>query len=468
MIDKGPPKPSRDVPAKTALARIFNVMNPVVQAYDKQNLSKAATGLFTKVPIDPNVRLVNQEMQQYVDNEELECAAAIGSKTAHRDEIAAQIGNVEDGLAEGDRGTAGVEQILPVPCDNAVPGKQSATVVSNLEATVPLNVTSDRLVAAVSTDATGIVDMQDGKELDRAASVVDGKAQNILQQTATTKPKDGGFETLDCAAVTASMDVKNSNGIVQTNTRVLNPIVALKPTAGTLNDSDDRVDTSNKSGNKTTVKDKKDRAHDQHNAASIDLGCKSIGSKATTGQEREVLVAAIGGNQGTDARTKTKEIMQRSSHVNVNKEVGKMIGITGKSGQISTDAANGWAVVNRSPDRKVASSRKNLKSAEETIRCSNYFDTLANAQDYGENDAENNLEFVVSQSGQNISPATGKQQHQSALVSSSDKRDQGSASLGNKIAGFSTHLMKHIDWKGPVRGKLLEEEERERHMEFVK
>ncbi|XP_019242498.1 PREDICTED: LIM domain and actin-binding protein 1-like, partial [Nicotiana attenuata] len=39
-----------------------------------------------------------------------------------------------------------------------------------------------------------------------------------------------------------------------------------------------------------------------------------------------------------DARTKTYEIMQQSSHVNVNKEVCKMLGIAGNCGQISTGA----------------------------------------------------------------------------------------------------------------------------------
>ena len=43
-----------------------------------------------------------------------------------------------------------------------------------------------------------------------------------------------------------------------------------------------------------------------------------------------------------------------------------------------------------------------------------------------------------------------------------------SKGLRNKIAGFSTHLMKRIQ-KGPVRGisLKLQEEERERRMDFV-
>ncbi|OIT06668.1 hypothetical protein A4A49_33982 [Nicotiana attenuata] len=202
--NEGAPKPTKDVPATTALARILSAVNPVVKAYDKQNMAKSGTGHYTKITNDPN---------------------------ADRDETVAQIGNLEDGLAEGDRGTAGVEQILPVPCDNAVLGKQLAIVVSNLEATVPLNGTSDRLVAAVSTDATGIVDMQDGKELDPAAPGVDGKGQNILQQTAPTavalnspvdraisrsvKPADVvDLLALECEAATTSKSVnmKNSNG----------------------------------------------------------------------------------------------------------------------------------------------------------------------------------------------------------------------------------------------------------------
>lgn len=43
MIYKGPSKPTRDVPAKTALVTILNAVNPVVQAYDKLHSSTAAT-----------------------------------------------------------------------------------------------------------------------------------------------------------------------------------------------------------------------------------------------------------------------------------------------------------------------------------------------------------------------------------------------------------------------------------------
>merc|ERR1712072_677449 len=44
----------------------------------------------------------------------------------------------------------------------------------------------------------------------------------------------------------------------------------------------------------------------------------------------------------------------------------------------------------------------------------------------------------------------------------------GSKRLRNKIAGFTTHLLKHIQ-RGPVRGISfkLQEEERERRMEYV-
>lgn len=106
---------------------------------------------------------------------------------------AMKIGNEQDGLAEGDRGTAGVEQILN----------------SNLEATAPLNVTSDRLVAAVLIDATGIINMHDG-----------------------VGARFGDFETLNSASVTDFRDVNDCNGMVQNNARVLNPTVALKSTVG--------------------------------------------------------------------------------------------------------------------------------------------------------------------------------------------------------------------------------------------
>ncbi|OIT00680.1 hypothetical protein A4A49_06915 [Nicotiana attenuata] len=125
------------------------------------------------------------------NNEELECAATIGSKTADRVEVTAQIGNVEDGLADVNRGSTCVEHSLLVPCGNAVSGKQSAIVVSNLEATVPLNVTSDRVIVVGSTDATGVVGVQDGREIDRVTSVVDGKGQTMVQQAAPAKSKFG-------------------------------------------------------------------------------------------------------------------------------------------------------------------------------------------------------------------------------------------------------------------------------------
>lgn len=77
------------------------------------------------------------------------------------------------------------------------------------------------------------------------------------------------------------------------------------------------------------------------------------------------------------------------------------------------DASKGWTVVNRSPNKKVASSHTNLESEAETIRCTNSFDALANAQQHGENDAGKSLEFIdgksVVEAGQNCSPGSGKQ-----------------------------------------------------------
>ncbi|OIT34153.1 hypothetical protein A4A49_26629 [Nicotiana attenuata] len=191
MIDKGPPKPSRDVPAKTALARIFTVVNPVVQTYDNQKLFKAATGLSTKVQIGDRV------------------------------EATAEIGNVKDDVVDGNRGSAGVEQSLQVPCGDAVTGKQSIMVVSNLEPTAPLNVISDRAVVVGSTDATGIVGVQDGKEFDRVALVVDEKGQNMVNQAAFATSKAGivslevgarsvKLTNTDCA--TKGANIKGDNG----------------------------------------------------------------------------------------------------------------------------------------------------------------------------------------------------------------------------------------------------------------
>ncbi|XP_070044637.1 uncharacterized protein [Nicotiana tomentosiformis] len=58
-IDKGPSKPTRDVPATTALSRIFNVVNPVVQAFDKTK-DRVASGLSTDAGL-PSYALLNKE-----------------------------------------------------------------------------------------------------------------------------------------------------------------------------------------------------------------------------------------------------------------------------------------------------------------------------------------------------------------------------------------------------------------------
>ncbi|OIT08564.1 hypothetical protein A4A49_00351 [Nicotiana attenuata] len=94
MIDKDPPKPTHDVPARTTLARLFSAVNPVVQAYDELALNKAATGLTT------------DEVPKFA---------------ADRTEGAIQIGKANDGIAAGDRTNVRQPHEGVVALDNRVP-----------------------------------------------------------------------------------------------------------------------------------------------------------------------------------------------------------------------------------------------------------------------------------------------------------------------------------------------------------
>ncbi|OIT05513.1 hypothetical protein A4A49_61448, partial [Nicotiana attenuata] len=96
---KGTPPPSRDVPARIALARISNIVNPIVEAYDK--LASAAkimsSGAGSKkndevtVRFNEGVRVGVQEtvVQQHEGNEVLYKGTSTGAKEAkvpHRED----------------------------------------------------------------------------------------------------------------------------------------------------------------------------------------------------------------------------------------------------------------------------------------------------------------------------------------------------------------------------------------------
>ncbi|OIT01912.1 hypothetical protein A4A49_56849, partial [Nicotiana attenuata] len=95
---KGTAKLPRDIPASIALARISNVVNPIVHAYDKLasaasimasgGVSKSAADCAEEIKtskknqIDPISNEVHQKVQNHVENDGLESAISTGPKEA--------------------------------------------------------------------------------------------------------------------------------------------------------------------------------------------------------------------------------------------------------------------------------------------------------------------------------------------------------------------------------------------------
>ncbi|OIT08445.1 hypothetical protein A4A49_02951 [Nicotiana attenuata] len=190
MIDKGPPKPTRDVPAKTALARISNIVNPIIQAYDKLALTSSATVLSTGV--GPKI-------------------------VVDRAEAAVQIGKANDGIAAGAQATVGKTQEGIVALGN---GASSGAKAVNVETKLPhglaenkqksveehvlqieggkqiVNVNNDTVVnragdvpaSAVQNQSSGKINDRDnaGQFRDRVVSITDGAVDNIEASHATS------------------------------------------------------------------------------------------------------------------------------------------------------------------------------------------------------------------------------------------------------------------------------------------
>ncbi|OIT02236.1 hypothetical protein A4A49_31428 [Nicotiana attenuata] len=123
MIDKGPPKPNRDVPARTALERLFNVVHPVVQAYDELALNKATTGFTTD---------------------------AVPKFAADRTERAIQIGKANNGIAAGD--LTNVRQ----PHEGVVALDNGMSTATNLKAVVDYTVRVQGFEQGTLAQATGV------------------------------------------------------------------------------------------------------------------------------------------------------------------------------------------------------------------------------------------------------------------------------------------------------------------------
>ncbi|OIT32785.1 hypothetical protein A4A49_50257, partial [Nicotiana attenuata] len=142
-VDKGTPKITRDVPAKTALATILNAVNPIVQAYDKLHAANDETAMIAE-----GVRSVGEQTnlsRKKVDNPTgvIVTAEVIPNATA-----VTQVCKQQQTLNV----QAGVNVTLN---DTATPSKiAAATSGSNLDDTVALNSPVDRAVSRSVKPAT--------------------------------------------------------------------------------------------------------------------------------------------------------------------------------------------------------------------------------------------------------------------------------------------------------------------------
>ncbi|OIT04605.1 hypothetical protein A4A49_30019 [Nicotiana attenuata] len=109
-FDKGPSKPSRDMPARIALARISNAVNPIVQAYDKLAAAAAILGPgITSKGADGHVEeaghIGKNQTDSTVATKILSAGKGLHSGVDHAKikagDTAQFSGNAEDGLAIG-------------------------------------------------------------------------------------------------------------------------------------------------------------------------------------------------------------------------------------------------------------------------------------------------------------------------------------------------------------------------------
>ncbi|OIS95637.1 hypothetical protein A4A49_04518 [Nicotiana attenuata] len=121
-IDKGPPKPSRDVPASVALARISNVVNPIVEAYDK--LASAAQILSAGTGPKNDVNCGEATVQTVQVTKDIEKVDIIQQGKAaselHKGTIDMEAGHQSNAAKNGVTGSEGLKlEVQPVK-DNVI------------------------------------------------------------------------------------------------------------------------------------------------------------------------------------------------------------------------------------------------------------------------------------------------------------------------------------------------------------